>query len=117
MSCHSDAVDAVLAAFSDHVTKGTARPTLDHLDPHDRQVAADLMRLMETGRRIDPSASAPSLEVLLADTEFADSLPPAASSPAPPVLHQLRDVLTEVDAPGASSCLHASVRACQLEPR
>jgi hypothetical protein len=55
------------------------------------------MRLMETGRRIDPSASAPSLEALLAGTEFADALPAAAPMPAPPVLHQLRDVLTEVD--------------------
>jgi hypothetical protein len=97
MNRHSDAVDAVLAAFSDHLAIGTARPMLDHLDPHDRQVAADLMRLMETGRRIDPSASAPSLEALLADTEFADALPAAAPKLAPPVLHQLRDVLTEVD--------------------
>lgn len=97
MNSHSDAVDAVLAAFSVHLDRGTARPRLEHLDPHDRQIAADLMRLMETGRRIDPAASAPSLEALLAGTEFADALPPTASSPAPPVLDQLRDVLIEVD--------------------
>lgn len=97
MNRHSDAVDAVLAAFSDHLAMGTVRPTLEHLDPHDRQVAADLMRLMDTGRRIDPSASAPSLEALLADTEFAAALPPATLRPVPPVLDQLRDVLTGID--------------------
>ena len=63
MSDHNDAVDDdVLAAFS------------DHLDSHDRQLAGNLMRLMETGRGIDPSVSTPSLEALLAGTEFVDNL-------------------------------------------
>jgi len=70
----NDAVDGVLAAFSDHLERGGPRPPLDHLDSHDRQLAENLMRLMETGRGIDPSASAPSLEGLLAGTEFADAL-------------------------------------------
>ena len=34
MNRHSDAVDAVLAAFSNHLATGTVRPTLEHLDPH-----------------------------------------------------------------------------------
>lgn len=97
MNRHSDAVDAVLAAFSDHLAIGTVRPTLEHLDAHDRQVAADLMRLMETSRRIDPSASAPSLEALLAGTEFADALLAVAPMSALPLLHQLRNVLIGVD--------------------
>ncbi len=97
MNGNSDAVDDVLAAFSDHLEHGTPRPALDHLDPHDRRIVEDLMRLMETGRRIDPSASAPSLEALLAGTEFADALPPAAPTPEVPVLHRLQDLLTDVD--------------------
>src|SRR4051794_26773118 len=100
MNGNSDAVDDVLAAFSHHLAQGTARPALEHLDPHDRQLAEDLMRLMETGRRIDPSASAPSLEALLADTEFADALPPAAPISEAPVLHRVQDVLTHVDPRG-----------------
>jgi hypothetical protein len=68
------AVDDVLAAFSDHLNRGTPLPALDYLEPRDRQLAEDLMRLMETARRIDPSALAPSLDALLAGTEFADAL-------------------------------------------
>jgi hypothetical protein len=75
VSDHNDAVDDdVLAAFSDHLEHGTPRPPLDHLDSHDRQLAGNLMRLMETGRGIDPSVSTPSLEALLAGTEFVDNL-------------------------------------------
>ena len=97
MKGNSDAVDDVLAAFSDHLDHGAPRPPLDHLGPRDRQLAENLMRLMETGRRIDPSASAPSLEALLAGTEFADALPPAAPPAEAPVLHRMQDLLTEVD--------------------
>lgn len=97
MNGHNDAVEEVLAAFSDHLEHGSPRPALDHLNPHDRRLAEDLMRLMETSRRIDPSASAPSLEALLADTEFADTLPVAAPTPEAPALHRIRDLLTDVD--------------------
>lgn len=97
MNSHSDAVDAVLAAFSDHLEHGIPRPALDHLDRHDQQVAEDLMRLMETGRRIDPSASAPSLEALLVGTEFADALAPTGPTSEAPVLHRIHNLLTEVD--------------------
>lgn len=102
-----DAVDAVLAAFDDHLENGTARPTLDHLDPRDRGIAEELMRLMETGRVIDPSASAPSLEALLAGTEFAEALTlepqempnlaPAPEDPDSAGMDRLRDVLSAVD--------------------
>jgi len=98
MNGNNDAVDDVLAAFSDHLEHGTPRPPLDHLDPHDRQLAENLMRLMETGQRIDPSASAPSLESLLADTEFVDALAPAAPTTEASVLHRVQDVLIDVDA-------------------
>jgi hypothetical protein len=97
MNGNSDAVDDVLAAFSDHLEHGTPRPSLDQLDPHDRQRAEELMRLMETARRINPSASAPSLEALLAGTEFLDGLAPAAPAHKVPVLGRLQDVLTDVD--------------------
>lgn len=97
MNGNSDAVDDVLAAFSDHLEHGTPRPALNHLDPHDQRLAEDLMRLMETGRRIDPSASAPSLEALLAGTEFADALPTAAPTPEAPVLLRVQALLRDVD--------------------
>jgi hypothetical protein len=97
MNGHNDAVDDVLAAFSDHREHGAPRPALDSLNPHDRRLAEELMRLMETSGGIDPSASAPSLEALLADTEFADALPVAAPTPGAPVLHRIRDLLTDVD--------------------
>jgi hypothetical protein len=97
MNGNHDVVDAFLAAFSEHLEHATPRPTLDHLDADDRQHAEQLMRLMETGRRIDPSASAPSLEALLAGTEFADALAPAAPTQHRTVLHQVQDVLTDVD--------------------
>lgn len=97
MNGHNDAVDDVLAAFSEHLEHGAPRPALDSLDSHDRQLAEDLMRLMETSRRIDPSASAPPLEALLAGTEFADALPVAATTPEAPVLQRMRDLLTDVD--------------------
>ena len=97
MNGHNDAVDDVLTAFSEHLEHGTPRPPLDALNPHDRRLAEDLMRLMETSRGIDPSASAPSLEALLADTEFADALAVGAPSAEAPVLHRMRDLLTDVD--------------------
>lgn len=97
MNHHSDAVDDVLAAFDEHLDHGGPRPTLDHLAPGDRQVAEELMRLMESGRWIDPAASAPSLEALLAGTPFADALTPAWPSPATSVLHQVAKVVADVD--------------------
>ncbi len=97
MNGNSDAVDDVLAAFSDHLEHGAPRPLLDQLRPHDRQRAEELRRLMKTAGRIDPSASAPSLEALLAGTEFLDDLAPAVPAPEIPVLRRLQDVLTDVD--------------------
>ncbi|HEX8001580.1 MAG TPA: hypothetical protein VF519_02680 [Mycobacteriales bacterium] len=96
MNGNHDAVDDVIAAFSDHLAHGSPRPTLDHLGAQDRQLAEDLMRLMESARGIDPSASAPSLEALLAGTEFAAALAPAAPGQRP-ILDQVQDVLTGVD--------------------
>jgi len=97
MNGNNDAVDAVLAAFSDYLEDGTSRPSLDHLNAHDRRLAEELMRLMETGRRIDPSASAPSLEALLAGTEFADALHLAASRPEATVLNRVQHLLADID--------------------
>lgn len=98
MNGHSDAVDEVLTTFSNHLDYGMARPTLEHLEPDERQVAQELMLLMETGRWIDPAASTPSLEALLAGTEFADALTPPTATPQPPFLHHVQDVLSGVDA-------------------
>lgn len=97
MSDHGDAVDAVLAAFTDYREGAGPRPSLDHLGPADRSLAEDLIRMMETARGIDPHASPPSLEALLAGTEFEGVLttaaPPSPSSP----IDAVRDVLGQLD--------------------
>jgi hypothetical protein len=81
MSEDRDAVDAVLAAFVDYREGVRPRPSLDHLSPADRSLAEDLIRMMETARGIDPHASPPSLEALLAGTEFESALTTATPPP------------------------------------
>ena len=81
MSDHDDPVDAVILAFLDHLEGLGTRPTLDHLDEADRHRAASILAGMATARGIDPRATRPSVESLLADTPLA-ALVPAATHPA-----------------------------------
>lgn len=94
-----DPVDTVMLAFLDYL-EGTMseRPTLDHLTDDDRRRAEKLMASLETGRGIDPHASRPSVETLLAGTDLAGllSLSPADAARAADPANVL-DVLAGVD--------------------
>ena len=100
MTNYDDPVDAVMLAFLDYL-EGTmsGRPTLDHLTEDDRRRAEELMASLEAGRGIDPHASRPSVETLLAGTDLAGLLPlsPAGADRAADPAN-VRDVLAGVDA-------------------
>ncbi len=66
----NDPVEAVITAYLDHLEHGTPAPSLDHLGDGDRQRALELIDLMREGRGIDVYRSRPSLDALLAGTEF-----------------------------------------------
>jgi hypothetical protein len=69
-----DAVDVVVQEFLEFLDGARPEPTLDHLTAADRRRATDLIESLKAGRGIDPYASRPSLERLLADTPFQDQL-------------------------------------------
>jgi hypothetical protein len=74
----NDPVEAVIVAYLDHLEHGGSEPSLDHLAEDDRIRAEQLIGLMRDGRGIDVYRSRPSLDRLLAGTEFEDwATPPA----------------------------------------
>lgn len=97
MKHEDDPVDAVLEAFLGHLEGTGPRPSLDHLTDDDRRRAEALMEVMEAGRGIDPRASRPSIEALLAGTQLAGLLPAGGTLPGVADLATIRDVLTRVD--------------------
>jgi hypothetical protein len=66
----SDPVEAVITAYLDHLEHGVPEPSLQHLSDDDRQRAVELIDLMREGRGIDVYRPRPSLDALLAGTEF-----------------------------------------------
>lgn len=68
MTESDDRVDAVVEAFMDHLDGLGEAPVLDDLDADERSRAEALIGSLEAGRGIDPYASRPSLERLLAGT-------------------------------------------------
>ncbi len=79
---HDDPVDAVILAYLDHLDGVAPRPTLEHLTEADRRRAESFIGGLVTARGIDPHASRPSVEALLADTPLAGiltALGPAAT--------------------------------------
>ncbi len=72
----NDPVDAVLTGFLNHLENGGSEPSLDHLTPEDRAEAEDLIEIIRSGRGIDAYRSRPSLNTLLAGTEFEEWLSP-----------------------------------------
>jgi hypothetical protein len=74
MTASDDRVDAVVEAFLDHLEGLSEAPALDDLGADERARAEALMRSLEAGRGIDPYASRPSLEQLLAGTPLETAL-------------------------------------------
>jgi hypothetical protein len=90
----NDPVEAVIEAFLDHLESDTPAPTLDHLSAEDRARAEELMALMREGRGIDVYQSRPSLNTLLAGTEFEGWLDPPQTEGLS--LDAIRDDVTAV---------------------
>jgi hypothetical protein len=67
-------VDAVIAAFLDRLENGGPEPSLDHLTEEERTEAIELIDLMKDARGVDFYRSRPSLETVLAGTEFEHHL-------------------------------------------
>lgn len=91
-----DPVDTVVLAFLDHREGRGPRPSLAGLSASDRRRAEELIGALTAARGIDPRATRPSVEALLADTPLAGLL---ADVPAalPPELAAVVRVLEGVD--------------------
>jgi hypothetical protein len=70
MTQSDERIDALIEAFLDFLDGVGDEPSLDHLDDDERARAERLIASLRAGRGIDPYASRPSIERLLADTEF-----------------------------------------------
>lgn len=96
MTASDDRVDAVIEAFLDHLDGSGELPSLDDLDPQERARAEELIASLKAGRGIDPYASRPSLEQLLAGTPLEPALEQA--QPTAPssinLLDEVREQLT-----------------------
>jgi hypothetical protein len=66
---NDDAMDALIAAFQDHLENGGPEPTLHHLGDEEKREALELIRMMKDARGIDFNRSLPSLDSLLSDIE------------------------------------------------
>lgn len=76
----NDPVEAVILAYLEHLEDGGPKPSLDQLGEDDRRRAEQMIELMLEGRGIDVYRSRPSLDALLAGTEFEDLLTPPESA-------------------------------------
>ena len=69
-------VDEAVAAFLDHLENGGPQPSLDHLTEDERTEVAELIDLIKDARGVDFYRSRPSLDAVLAGTEFEHRLDP-----------------------------------------
>lgn len=106
MTNSDDRIGPVIEAFLDYLDGEGDEPSLDDLDAEERAQAEDLIANLKAGRGINPYASRPSLEHLLAGTPLEDVLHaepvPADRSPAE-LLDEIRTQLA------LYSPLHADV--------
>lgn len=75
----NDPVDAAIEEFLEHLESNAPVPDLSHLSEEDRDRADEIIRLLREGRGIDAYRSRPSLDTLLAGTEFESWLDPPAT--------------------------------------
>jgi hypothetical protein len=90
-------LDDVILAYLDQVEGTGPGPDLTHLDPADRRRAEELLDGLVTARGLDPYATRPSLEALLADTPLAGLLPELAAPAGVADLPAVRRALAAVD--------------------
>jgi hypothetical protein len=64
-------MDAVIAAFREHLENGSPEPSLDHLTDDEKLEAIEVLQLMKDARGVDFNRSRPSLDSLLSDLELA----------------------------------------------
>ena len=69
-------VDDVIAAYVDHLENRGPEPSLDHLTEDERTEAAEIIDLIKDTRGVDFYRSRPSLDTVLAGTEFEEQLDP-----------------------------------------
>jgi hypothetical protein len=72
-------VDEVIAAFLDHLENGGPEASLDHLTEDERTEATELIDLIKDARGVDFYRSRPSLDAVLAGTEFEHQLDPGVT--------------------------------------
>jgi hypothetical protein len=95
MTESDDRVDAVVEAFMDHLEGLGEAPALDDLDADERARAEMLISSLEAGRGMDPYASRPSLEQLLAGTPLETALDASdLRAEGEDMLGRIRDQLT-----------------------
>ena len=75
-----DPVEAAIADYLAFLEGEGPEPSLDHLSDDERRNVEELANLMVDGRGIDIYRSRPSLDALLAGTEFEDWLAPDGST-------------------------------------
>lgn len=83
MTASNDRVHTVIEAFLDYLDGTSDEPSFDDLDTQERARAEEMIASLVAGRGMDPYASRPSLERLLAGTPFEAALrrgDPATSS-------------------------------------
>ena len=112
MTKREDRVDAVIQAFLDHLEGAAERPNLDQLTDEERREAEALMASLEAAQGIDPSASRPSIERLLAGTPFEEILHAHDRASAGALdIETVRDVLVAVDGRARVEIDHANQHA------
>lgn len=80
----TDPVDAALEAALKHLDTGGPEPCLAHLSKDERAEVTEIVGLVNDARGVDFTRPRPSLETLLAGTEFAlpgPDHPPATAEP------------------------------------
>ncbi len=66
---NDDAMDAVIAAFQDHLENGSPEPSLHDLNDDEKREALQLFGIMNDARGIDFNRSVPSLDLSLSDLQ------------------------------------------------